>query len=153
MPSGNKPLPELMLTQCYFTIWHHQATIFVNGHFIIIQNNWAYKDWNLSHDIYYDMETLSSLPCRGFNVFLCCLNKLLNKQSSCWWFCFCQVLFAVHAISNAACLVQTARLVAAKPFTWKMMQLCRQKPSHGWFQWQYDGLFWRGILSLWGNAL
>ena len=23
--SGNKPLPELMLTQKYITIWHHQA--------------------------------------------------------------------------------------------------------------------------------
>ena len=26
MASGNKPLPELMLTQIYFTIWHHWAT-------------------------------------------------------------------------------------------------------------------------------
>ena len=27
VPSGNKPLPEPMLTQIYVTIWHHSATI------------------------------------------------------------------------------------------------------------------------------
>ena len=27
VPSGNKPLPEPMLTQIYVTIWHHQATM------------------------------------------------------------------------------------------------------------------------------
>ena len=27
MVSGNKPLPELMLTQMYVTVWQHKATM------------------------------------------------------------------------------------------------------------------------------
>ena len=27
VPSGNKPLPEPVLTQIYFAIWRHQATM------------------------------------------------------------------------------------------------------------------------------
>ena len=30
VPSGNKPLPEPMLTQIYVAIWHHQATMSPN---------------------------------------------------------------------------------------------------------------------------
>ena len=27
VPSGNKPLPELMLTKCYVAIWCHYTTM------------------------------------------------------------------------------------------------------------------------------
>ena len=33
VPSGNKPLPEPILTQIYVTMWHHQATMGVNLQF------------------------------------------------------------------------------------------------------------------------
>ena len=32
VPSGNKPLPEPMLTKIYAAIWHHCAAIYLEGH-------------------------------------------------------------------------------------------------------------------------